>query len=564
MADIQFVIGAKDAATPALTKVGSSMERLEKSTKQLSDVSAKSMKSIDVSFSSLVKGAVVFKALDIAAQAAFRAFGSVSSAISKGMDDFDAAAESVRALDQAMELNGGSSEKLVSQYSSLADAIERKTNVAAEDAQGLMKQAAVMGVSNDQIDDMAVAAIGLSEALGVGLDEGLNKVRLATEGNFKAFEKLLPAIKEMKTDEEKLAAVLELSAKGMALSESASQSASGKYEQMEHRLGQLFETLAGVLAPIRELAYEGVTLLADALSNILGPAVEGSATLFETWRPVIIGAIESTVNGIVAGLTMAEVVYNNFGAVVGMAIDSILLSYETYRADTMQLFTVEIPAYASWFGENFFNILETAFSAVSAMVTNHITKIIDTLAALWGFISSAGSTDILGQLGEIAGRSYLEGFENSIGELPNIAQRALTDREKELQASMGATANKIAEEFNTKFAERTVKLGANVGENLSDGIDLALKDKDDDVAKKNKGTGSQTGDAILQAQTGRLLTRGPAEKQANAMVDIARNTKETANAVKDVAAAQHQTSSELAQLKTQLANNPNIVLQGTP
>jgi len=154
--------------------------------------------------------------------------------------------------------------------------------------------------------------------LGVSLEDGLKKSRLATEGNFKAFEKLLPAIKEMKTDEEKLAAVMELSARGMAMKEAASQSAGGEAERMGHRVGNLMETIGALLAPIREVAYKGITLLADALANILGPAVESTQAMFETWEPVIMQAIESTVNGIVAGLTMAEVIFNNFGDVVGL------------------------------------------------------------------------------------------------------------------------------------------------------------------------------------------------------------------------------------------------------
>jgi hypothetical protein len=55
------------------------------------------------------------------------------------------------------------------------------------------------------------------------------------------------------------------------------------------------------------------------------------------------------------------------------------------------------------------------------VVSNHVTKIVDAFTALWEFIASGGTSDVLGQLGEISGRSYLAGFESSLTALPDIA-----------------------------------------------------------------------------------------------------------------------------------------------
>lgn len=511
MSDIVYTIGAKDSATPTLSKVDSAMSRLEKSTKDLGESSERSLGKFSLSIGSLAKAAGVFGAISLGVQGLRSAFGAIAG----GIDDFDAAQESMRALDQAMELNGGSSDALIEKYGELSDAIEANTNIAAEDTQALMKQAAVLGVSNDQLGNMATAAVGLSEALGVSLEDGLQKARLATEGNFKAFEKLIPSIKDMTTDEEKLAAVMELSARGMAMKEAASQSAGGEAERMHHRIGNLMETVGAFLAPLREVTYKGIALLADALSNVLGPAVEWSQQKFAEWEPVIMATIEKTVTGVIAGLTMAEVIFNNFGSVVDLVFSTIALKYETYRADTEHLFVTTIPAYVSWFGDNFFNIIETSFSAVYTVISNHISKISDAFTAFWDFIASGGGTDLLGQLGELAGRSYLDGFESSIEALPEIAARAMTATEKELQNSIGATAGKLAEEYETKLAARTVKIGGAVGDSIADTIDLKLKKtaaeikKDADKKVSDKSTlGKSSELGSLSAGEGRLLTRG--------------------------------------------------------
>jgi phage-related protein len=514
MADIQYVIGAKDAATPAINKVDSSLERLEKSTKQVGEQSEQSFSKMSLSIGSLAKAAGVFGAISLGISGLRSAFGAIAG----GIDDFDAAQESMRALDQAMELNGGSSNALIEKYGALSDAIEANTNIAAEEAQALMKQAAVLGVSNDQLGNMATAAVGLSEALGVSLEDGLKKARLATEGNFKAFEKLIPSIKEMTTDEEKLAAVMELSARGMAMKEAASQSAGGEAARMEHRIGNLMETIGALLAPIREVTYRGISLMADALSNILGPAVEWSQQKFAEWEPIIMSTIQTVVNSVIAGLTMAEVIFSNFGDVVSLVFSTILLKYETYRADTEHLFVTTLPAYISWFGDNFFNIIETAFSAVYTVISNHITKITDAFKAFWDFIASGGGTDLLGQLGEIAGRSYLDGFENSIESMPTIAARALTAREQELQSKIGNISTNLATEFNEKFNSRAVKLGEKVGGELANTIDLELNkatdeaereiEKKTDVAMLKQPGVSKGVEAAVTASESRLLTRG--------------------------------------------------------
>jgi len=265
------------------------------------------------------------------------------------------------------------------------------------------------------------------------------------------------------------------------------------------------------------------------------------------------------------------VIFGNFSAVVGLVFDTIKLKYETYRADTEHLFVTTIPAYISWFGDNFFNIIETAFSAVYSIISNHISKIADTFKAFWDFISSGGGTDLLGELGDIAGRSYLEGFENSIESLPNVAARAMTATEKELQASIGVTAGKLAEEYESKMAARTVKIGGAVGDSIADTIDLKLKKTADEIEKKSDkkivdiaskpNAAIATGDA-LQAQESRLLTRGTGS--TNLLQQIAKGIDLLVSQATKQTEADLVAASAAAQLANQMQGAPKITIQGVP
>lgn len=560
MSDIVYTIGAKDQATATLNKVDSAMERLEKTTKDLGDASEKSLGKFSLSIGSLLKATAVIGGVQLAVKGLQSAYSTITGTFASANAAYDTQVEAVKGLETALRLNGEAVETESARLQAYASQMQAFSGVGDEVTLGLMRQAAMLGVSSDQLDDTAAAAIGLSEATGKSLDESLKLVKNSLEGEFGAFGKIIPAIKQATTDSEKLAMIQELAAKGLDAKAESADRLAGAEERAAGAVGDLMEVIGGLIAPVREVIAIGIKAMAEALTGILAPAATYVSDLFERWKPTIMSAIEATVNGIIAGLTMAEVIFGNFGTVIGIVFDSILLKYETYRADTEHLFVTTIPAYISWFGDNFFNIIETAFSAVSSVVTEHIQKIGDTFQAFWDFIASGGSTDLLGELGDIAGRSYLTGFENSIEALPQIAERAMTATEKELQASIGATASTLAEEYRTKLEVRTVSLGKKIGENIADSIDLSLKKSSEEIDKAKKGktgeSNTQGSDALLQATQGRLITRGPGERQKDPTVVLERLAA-TADAALASAAA---SASELAEIKRLMQEQPGLKL----
>lgn len=546
---IEFVIGGKDQAKPAMAAVEQSLKRLEQSTDRVSE-----------STSRLTKLTIGIAG----AYAAFRGAMASLSAVMGGMDDFDAAQESIRSLNQAMDLNGGTTDALRQRYADLSDSIEAATNVAAEDVQGLMKQAAVMGVSNDKLGDMATAAIGLSEALGVSLDTGLEKVRLATEGNFRAFEKLLPAIKQMQTDEEKLAAVMELSQRGLALKAEASKSAAGESERMHHRLGNLMETIGAMLAPIRELAYKGIALLADALSGVLAPAVESTAQWFREWEPVILQAMQTAVNAVVKAVTFIEVALTHLPEIWELAVAQAELYMIQITEAVSHALTEVIPAYVIWFGENFVNLMRDAVALAYTVVSNHITRVVDAFKAMWEYIKSGGQTDVLATLGEISGRSYLDGFASSLTELPQVASRQITSRERELSRTIGEIGDKLGEEFSEKLAGRMVSFGEDaLGMDYQ--IDLKVKDKVNEATSSTaQQNAARVGGGLLTAATtqateGRLLTRGPGLTITATLQTISRLMPQIASGLNIMQGVNQQQLQQQQQINNNTKNKTQLV-----
>jgi hypothetical protein len=455
---IDFVIGGTDKAKPAMSAVEQSLTRLEAKTDSL----AKST----LSLTKLTAGVT-------AAYALFKGAMASLSGLSKAIDDFDRVGETIRQLDQSMQLNGGTSKELLNEYTALSDKLEVLTNVEAETTQAMMKQAAIMGVSNDQLDDMAIAAIGVSEAMGIPLDTAMEKVRLATEGNFRAFEKLIPSMKTMATDEEKLAAVMELSARGMSMKEEASKSAAGVAEQMGHRWGTFMEVIGGILSPIRQLVNYGIIVLADAMTEVLGPATEYSESMLENMGPMmdwVKTKIIDGVNAIVSAFTWLEVIFRNLDqvwiAVVAQAELSMLQMAGAIKHTLMEV----IPTYAVWFGENFIDMLTG-------------------------------------------------GWDEAFSTLPDIAVRAISEREKDLAATVGQVGANLGQQFADKFAERVVGMGAGVAGELDKTINLKMNAIDaatGGAAQRKDGTFG----ASINATESRLLTRGPGSTMESMMQQL--------------------------------------------
>jgi hypothetical protein len=274
----------------------------------------------------------------------------------------------------------------------------------------------------------------------------------------------------------------------------------------------LMETFGTIIAPIRVFINAGLQQLAESLQSVLAPAAEYAKTVLANIGPIMDWVKEKVIQGIgliVGAFTFLETILTNLGSVwelVRAYAESAMLGVS---GTVMHALTVVVPAYAKWFAENFVNLMRDGLMAAFTVVSNHIKKIVDAFQALWNFIASGLQTDVLGQLGEISGRSYLEGFQSSLTALPQIAARQLSQREQDLADKMAKIGGRLGTEFSQSFEERMTGLGSSLSDEMSSaakGIDL-------------KGRPGATMN-VIQATQGRLLTRGPGTSIPNLMQEI--------------------------------------------
>jgi hypothetical protein len=391
-------------------------------------------------------------------------------------------------------------------------------------------------------------------------------MKAALEGNFESFHGLNPQIMYMRTNQEKLAAVLAIANQGLAQQAADTTSVAGSGRRADTAMGTLMETFGKIIAPIRVLINAGIQGLVTGLSKFLAPAAEYATKAMERIGPLVqaiaryyailtdsimttaaamfdiaVNVMEAVfgtgitemisalsdggkamdtftqfavmmMNAVIGAFTAVEVIILNLSSVWEIAKASAEMAMIAIAESVKHTFTEVIPSYAMWFAENFINLFKDAFNGVIA-VTQNAGKILgDMVYEIFAFIASGGEGGINGlmaSLGSAASRSLLDGFESSLTSLPEIAARQLTQREQELADKVGKIGAKLGNEFSDKMEERMV----GVGSTISDEMSAATSN----INLKGKGAVMTQG---IPATEGRLLTRGPGTRIPDLMQQI--------------------------------------------
>ena len=508
-----IVIGAQNQASKILEDVGKSTRVLGADLNHLSTTAK-------ISFASFAAPLAAVGA----AIAAFKGTAALGGFLSDSATAFGEAAEAARKLATAIDLSGASSGQSMAKHAGLAAIMQTKLNIEDEVTMGLMAQASMLGVQEDKLDSVTKAAVGLAETMGTGLDDGLKKVRLALDGNFKGIEKLMPSIKAMATNEEKLAAVMALSEKGLVQKEAAAGAASQADERASLAMGELMESVGAAVLPLQALVYDGLEIVITTLNAAFGPAISAAGGYFTSFAETVTSGAKWLAESIIASVTFIEVVWNNLGKVFETIGAVVLLSLETLRADMEQVLTVVIPSYAMWFADNFVNIFRDAGMAIVTVFSNLGTIIGEIFAGIWGVITGQESiSEAMANVGRAAGRGLLDGFESTTAALPEIAARAMTDSESALSALIAGNTDSIMDEFQSKFTERIEQVQKDIEDKpFEAAVDLKLNDSALDKAKKTKKDKADSTDTVLSATESRLLTRGRVDDPS---ITVAKNTE---------------------------------------
>jgi hypothetical protein len=540
MADINISVAAIDEASEVLKEVRDNIQLVATETEQAAASVENSSSSFQVSLGGLAKAA----AAAVTAYAGFVSIRSILGFMGDATDAFSVQTEALEGLKAAMDPLVPNAKAAAQAHAEFAAQLQAVTAVGDEVTLGLQKRAYLLGVEESQLDSVAAAAIGVAEATGLGLNEALRKVNDTINGNTGALGEYLPALKETEDAEEQLRLVSELAANGLEQKQESLDRLAGSQEAAQGAMGDLMETIGQALAPFEILINQGVQVFAETLNSLLIPSVEGANSAFQAmgeWKDWLVEKAVAVAVGF-------SVVWDNVGQIVQLAGVTLELTMIQMVGAIEHALTVQAPAYAIWFADNFVNIIVDMGSAVATAITN-IGKNIGELAfAIFNFVSSGfegGMEGFSQKLSNAVFVGVMDGFEPTTQALPEIAKRQISAYEQSLINEGSKLTFNLADDFRKKFdlqMDRIRGMQADIPE-----IDVDLSATVDQGLKDSMAANSQA----LQAVEGRLLTRGRAEDPTET---VAENTTK-------MVGEQKKTNDRVDQLAKAIErNNPEIAI----
>ena len=208
-----------------------------------------------------------------------------------GVKGFLEADANLTKLNSSIAANGKDVESTSKQYQDFASKMQSMTTMEDDAVIGFLQLAEAMKAPDAQkaVQD----AIGISKAYGVDMDSALKAVVKAQEGQYTALGKLVPAIKNAKTESEKAAIAQEIYASSFKVAQAETETAAGKIEQMKNSLGNATEVIGGVIVDGLSPLIDWVKTLADwfqGLSKSQAQWVVGIGGTIAAIGPLLIGA----------------------------------------------------------------------------------------------------------------------------------------------------------------------------------------------------------------------------------------------------------------------------------
>lgn len=262
--------------------------------------------------------------------------------------------------------------------------------------------------------------------------------------------------------------------------------------------------------------------------GVLGFSTESAST-------TTAGAVESmfswwqwAIDGITTALNVVAWSLDNFGMLVEFV--SVGAAYQVVKLGNqfVYFFTDVIPGVLSWFANNWRDVFTTIFNFYASVWTNIGKNLANFAKQLWSFLKGDGFN--------FKWTGLLTGFENTVKEMPKIAERQIGPLEQAL-------------------GDKTSELGNKIGTGLSDYLtaqERAAKDTADNIAGWLDDTLNPKGLEVPTPETPKPIPiTADTAPMEEALAGVESQAKETASALGLVVAR----SAEAMQLAAQDAFN---------
>lgn len=186
------------------------------------------------------------------------------------------------------------------------------------------------------------------------------------------------------------------------------------------------------------------------LAIVSAPVIEFIADKFTEFRTVASQAFTVM-------YAVGQWAFENWKSVAELAFKSVALAGVKFYGDVTHFFTATLPAYLTWFGDNWQSVFFTAFDFVSTGFINLGKNIRNAWRSILDYIT--GESDGLA----FTWTPLLDGFKNTVAELPNVPDRAISQLEKNLQTDVDSLGGKLGTSLSAAIGDNLASLDSITG-----------------------------------------------------------------------------------------------------
>ena len=224
------------------------------------------------------------------------------------------------------------------------------------------------------------------------------------------------------------------------------EAANDAINRVKRSFGNVWSTITVKVAPAIDGMFTGINDLTTSMGGFGSMADTSFSFVGDAWT-----WLQDTIaTGITTVMAVGEWAFTNWQDVAEYAFKSVALGGVSMANGIAYFFTDQLPAYLDWFGKNWFQVFFTAFDFVTTAMINVGQNIRNVWSAVLDFISGNGF--------QVDFTPILDGFVSTIGKLPDIPPRVMSELEKGLQADVTTIGDRLGTSFDEIVTERLATL----------------------------------------------------------------------------------------------------------
>lgn len=224
------------------------------------------------------------------------------------------------------------------------------------------------------------------------------------------------------------------------------EAANDAINRVKRSFGNVWSTITVQVAPAIDALFTGINDLTTSMGGFGSMADTSFSFVGDAWT-----WLQDTIaTGITTVMAVGEWAFTNWQDVAEYAFKSVALAGVTMANDIAYFFTDQLPAYLDWFGSNWHQVFFTAFDFVTTAMINVGKNIRAVWSAVLDFIAGNGFN--------VDFTPILDGFVSTIGKLPDIPPRAMSELEANLQTDVTTIGQRLGTSFDEIVTERLATL----------------------------------------------------------------------------------------------------------